>query len=224
MFTTGMTPPLSPVLLAGLAARPLSVAVIQPVLDVVLSQLYRRHPDLFERLSCLGSPVYLIDPVDLPLAAVLTTDAEHPGLRAVKSADGVEAAAVIRGPLMALLSLLQGDIDGDSLFFSRDLVIEGDTEAVVALRNAVDGCEIDMLEVVTAPFGPLAGTARRLAQVGQGVFGHMAEDLAILRSALVTPTTRRVDAHSRKLRDMDEKIDKVVAKSQRRKPQRVANV
>ncbi len=224
MFTTGMTPPLSPVLLAGLAARPLSVAVLQPVLDAFLSRLFRCHPDLFERLSCLGAPVYLIDPVDLPVAVVLTTDAENPGLRAVKSLDGVEVAAVIRGPLLALVSLLQGKIDGDALFFSRDLVIEGDTEAVVALRNAVDGSEIDMLEDITEQFGPLAGTARRLARVGQTVFERMAEDMSILHAALVAPTAHRVDAHSRKLREMDEKIDKVTAKSHRRQPQRAARV
>ena len=50
---------------------------------------------------------------------------------------------------------MHGAFDGDALFFSRDLIIEGDTEAVLALRNAIDNEEIDLAAEVTALFGPL---------------------------------------------------------------------
>lgn len=203
--TPGPTPPLSPILLAGLAARPLPPRLLQPALSAAMATLSRRHPGLFERLSDLGAPVYLIDPVDLPLAFVLTADVEHPSLKAVRTGDGAGAVATIRGPMLSLLSLLEGRIDGDALFFSRDLVIEGDTEAVVALRNAVDGLEIDLLAEVTNAFGPLAGVIRRLAQVGQGMFARVADDLSILHSALIAPTQRRLDAHGAKLKSLDEK-------------------
>jgi predicted lipid carrier protein YhbT len=39
------------------------------------------------------------------------------------------------------MQLLEGKLDGDALFFSRDLVVDGDTEAVVMLRNIIDGAE-----------------------------------------------------------------------------------
>jgi len=41
-----------------------------------------------------------------------------------------------------MIELLEGRADGDALFFSRTLTVEGDMEAVVALRNAIDGSEI----------------------------------------------------------------------------------
>lgn len=207
MFSSGPTPPLSPVLLGGLAARPLSPKLLQPALSAAMATLSRRHPGLFERLSDLGSPVYLIDPIDLPLAFVLTADEEHPTLVAVRDGEGSGAVATIRGPLLNLISLLEGRIDGDALFFSRDLVIEGDTEAVVALRNAVDGLEIDLMAEMTASFGPLAGVVRKVAQLGQGVFSRMADDLSILHGALIAPTKRRVDAQGAKLRSLEEKLN-----------------
>ena len=50
--------------------------------------------------------------------------------------------ARIAAPLIVLLGMIDGTYDGDALFFSRDLVIEGDTEAVLALRNAIENAEL----------------------------------------------------------------------------------
>lgn len=49
--------------------------------------------------------------------------------------------------------MIHGTLDGDALFFARDLVIEGDTEAVLALRNALDDAEIDLLTAAAAALG-----------------------------------------------------------------------
>lgn len=46
---------------------------------------------------------------------------------------------------MTLAQLAQGNGDGDALFFSRDITIEGDTEAIVALRNALDDSSLDII-------------------------------------------------------------------------------
>ena len=73
----------------------------------------------------------------------------------VKRGDAVAWEAHIAGPFAALLGMLHGTMDGDALFFSRDIIIEGDTEAVLALRNALDDAEIDILGEITASLGPL---------------------------------------------------------------------
>ena len=52
--------------------------------------------------------------------------------------------------------MVHGAMDGDALFFSRDIVIEGDTEAVLALRNAVDDAEIDLADEVASMTGPVS--------------------------------------------------------------------
>jgi len=47
--------------------------------------------------------------------------------------------------------MIDGTYDGDALFFSRDLVIEGDTEAVLALRNAIENAELNPSTVLGLP-------------------------------------------------------------------------
>lgn len=199
-------PPLSPVLLAGVAARPLPPALLQPLLDIAMRGVRSRHPDLFDRLSGLDDPIYLVDPVDLPFVFVLRPNPQNPTLRALRSGEGVAATATIRGPFLRLIDLLEGRIDGDALFFTRELAIEGDTEAVVALRNAVDGAEIDVMTDVLSLFGPLGGPLRRVSGLAGAVFGRLSEDLEILRAALVAPVARRTDAAVSGLKDLDERL------------------
>ena len=214
-------PPFSPVLLAGLALRPLPPALLQPALVVALAAIRRNHPGVFERLSGLGDPVFLIDPVDLPFVFVLTADARAPGLYCVANGEDVTATATIRGPLLTLIDLLEGRLDGDALFFSRELTIEGDTEAVVALRNAVDGAEIELDDDLASLLGPLAGPARFLAGAAATQFSRLAEDLETLRAAVVGPVLRHADAQAVRLDDLDEtvgELKRATAKSRKRRP------
>lgn len=65
---------------------------------------------------------------------------------------------------MLLLGLLEGRCDADALFFSRELSVTGDIEAMLALRNALDDSAIDLPRELGRLAGPLsflvAGTAR----------------------------------------------------------------
>ena len=178
----GKPPPLSPVLLAGLMARPLPPQLLQPVLDAVFAALTRRHPGLFERLSGLNAPVFLIDPIDLPLVFVLDANPHHPRLTAARESDG-RATATIRGPLLKLIDLLEGRVDGDALFFSRALSIQGDTEAVVALRNAVDDADIDLRGDLLASLGPLGGPLRHALGLGGSLYARLSGDLELLKAS-----------------------------------------
>jgi O2-independent ubiquinone biosynthesis protein UbiU len=164
-------PPFSPVRLAGILARPLPPAVLNPVLATAMAVIRKRYPDVFERLAVLGAPVFLIDPVELPFVFVLSVDPDAPQLRATHNSNNVVARATIQGPFMLLIELMEGRIDGDSLFFSRDLLIEGDTESVVALRNAVDGAGIDVLGSLISLLGPLAEPVQHAADMGARVIG-----------------------------------------------------
>ncbi len=201
-----MASPFSPALLAGFAMRPLPLALLQPLLNAAMAALGRRHPGLFDRLEGLDDPRFLIDPVDLPFFFVLRPDSAGPSLRAVKTPpDESEVTAYIRGPLLTLIDLLEGRIDGDAMFFSRDLEIEGDTEAVVALRNAVDGAEIDVLGDLLSPLGLLAGPARRAAGLAGAVFSRAAKDLEELRTAFIAPAMRHGEAQDAASKDREGK-------------------
>jgi predicted lipid carrier protein YhbT len=137
------------------------------VLERLAAGLATREPNLFIRLGPHADKVFLIEPVDLPVAFRLTPRPVRPVVVPVRRPPAGRWNARIAGPLAALVGLVHGAFDGDALFFARDIVVEGDTEAVLALRNALDDAEIDLLaEIATAfrPVGPqLEPYARRLA-------------------------------------------------------------
>jgi predicted lipid carrier protein YhbT len=141
------------------ALRLVPLAPLSFVAARLARSLGRRHPSLFARLGDQADKTFLIDPTDLPLAFLLSPRPEGPRLEAVRrEAAGVWNARVA-GPLAALIGLVHGAYDGDALFFSRDLVIEGDTEAVLGLRNAIDNEEIDLVREAMALLGPFESIA-----------------------------------------------------------------
>ena len=96
---------------------------------------------------------------------VITPHIGNPSASVARSAEGLDFDARIAGPIAALVGLVHGAYDGDALFFSRDLVVEGDVEAVLALRNALDDAEIDLVEEAAAALGPLASPAQQVGKV-----------------------------------------------------------
>lgn len=206
---TGRLPPaLSPVLLLGFALRPAPKTPLRLAASLAMAAMVRRHRAVFERLDGLDNPNFLIEPADLPVRFLLSVALPSPRLAVIGEDEdlGIEPAATIRGPMPVLIDLLEGRIDGDALFFSRSLAVEGDMAAVVALRNAVDGAEVSLVEDLLAPLGPLGVPARALVTAGGRLYRRAERDLETLRAALVAPVTRRCDAQESRLRDLDEAV------------------
>jgi len=161
-----------------LGARIMRVMPLRPLAmasERLVASLGRRHPSLFARLAEHTNKVFLIDPTDLPIVFRLVPDPARPRLDVLRNGGNETWDARIAGPLAGFLGLVHGAFDGDALFFSRDLVIEGNTEAVLALRNAIDNEEIDLAAEVPALFGPLGPLAerpaRRLLTIAEGLSG-----------------------------------------------------
>jgi predicted lipid carrier protein YhbT len=141
----------------GAIAR-LACLVLQPVLTRVVRRVAARHPSLFARLGPHQATDFLIDPVELPFALHLRPDPHALVFRAVPRDATPQAGATIRGRFLLLMELIDAEQDGDAAFFSRDLEVSGDTEAVVRLRNALDDMDGSLAEETSAMFGP-AGRA-----------------------------------------------------------------
>jgi predicted lipid carrier protein YhbT len=126
---------------------------VQPLLSRVVRRIAEAHPALFARRGDHRRTDFLIDPVELPFALHLRPDPQALILRAVPRHAMPHAGSVIRGRFRLLLELLDLKEDGDAAFFSRDLVVSGDTEAVVRLRNALDDVDGSIAEETAAMFG-----------------------------------------------------------------------
>lgn len=147
---TNISPPV--VIGTGLVSR-LACGLVQPLLSRVARRIAARHPSLFSRLGLHQGTDFLIDPVDLPFVLHLRPDPEALLFRAVPRDATPQAGATIRGRFMLLLELIDSEEDGDAAFFSRDLEVSGDTEAVVRLRNALDDVDGSIAEEAAALFG-----------------------------------------------------------------------
>lgn len=132
--------------------------------NMLLRRLMRQHPGLFERLGEHMSKRFAFRPSDLPFTFLIEPAEET--ITVLRSDGEVHADAIVEGPFFILLALMEGRLDGDALFFSRDLVVTGDMEAMVAMRNALDDCDIDLpkdLSPLAGPFAPVvAHTAARI--------------------------------------------------------------
>lgn len=137
----------------GAVAR-LACLALQPVLTRVVRRVAARHPSLFARLGSHQTTDFLIDAVELPFALHLRPDPQALVFRAVPRDAAPRAGATIRGRFLLLLELIDAEEDGDAAFFSRDLEVAGDTEAVVRLRNALDDMDGSLAEETAAMFGP----------------------------------------------------------------------
>lgn len=211
------TAPFSPVLLMGLAMQPLPLAPLNRVLTGLIGLMHKKHSPVFDRLTAIEKPLYCIDPTDLPLILLLDANTTSPKLTAFKRLpEKTMPTATIRGPLSTLMSLLEGKMDGDALFFTRTLVIEGDTEAVLALRNAVDGSEIDLRSDISGAFGPLKGPADLVGRTGLKLFDRATKDLNHLANALTKPLLRRLENNETSQDEMEQTVKKLVKQARRK--------
>lgn len=141
------------------AMRPLPLWPMSAGLSRLARNILHRHPDINTRIDYYQDHVFLLDITDLPL--FLTLEPRKARLRAFRRGALVPGHdAGISGPLAAFLAMLHGQEDGDTLFFSGALAIDGDTAAVLALRNALDDAELDLAAELAALLPPLAGLLR----------------------------------------------------------------
>lgn len=142
----------------ALAARPLPLAPLTLMLTALARQLMRRHPGLQRRLGEHAHRRFLLDLTDLPFLLLLEPGSATPRVTAFSRRRAPAHETRIAGLTAVFLGMMHGSLDGDALFFSRDLVIEGDTAAGLALRNAIDDAELDLtaeLSVMVKPLAPL---------------------------------------------------------------------
>lgn len=143
---------------AGLKNRAAAHAMIAlrlPVEQLLSAAMRRaaRQRGLVDRLGPFRSAAFRIAPTDLPVAFSLEPDAGRGRVRVVRRTDPGCYVATISGSLLELLGLFDGSLDADAAFFGRTLRVDGDTEAVVALHNALEAADLSMADLIGVPFG-----------------------------------------------------------------------
>lgn len=195
-------PPFSPILFTGLALRPLPPMLLSRLINFFLKQVERQYPTISNRLQPLGKCCFHIIPTDFWFTFLVTLDNGKATAQVLRKEQAVlNATATISGDLLSFVKLLEGSVDGDALFFSRRLIIEGDTEATLTLRNAVDSADLSIKTILAESSGfmkPFIKDAMtRLASLHQTA----QKDFDVIQGSIV-------DTFASKISQLDEEIDR----------------
>lgn len=138
----GELPRLVRALIPAAGAVPLGIG-----LTIAVRRLARRRPGLFDRLGEFRTARYLVAPSDLDFAFLIVPDGESTTIRTV-GPHHPTATVAVRGPLLILIGLMDGTLDGDALFFHRLISIEGRIEALLALRNTLEDAALSPADLL----------------------------------------------------------------------------
>lgn len=203
-------PPFSPVLFAGFLASPIPVRIFTPIASHILANIKELYPSIFDRLKPLGFCLFLITPTDFSHQFLVTLnngDADVEILKPHTRPSVIDAS--ISGPLLTLLALLEGRIDGDALFFSRELTVSGDTEAILTLRNAVDSVDINFENILSHKFKQLVPFLNLLLPKIITLFKRSQSDMDTIRRSLISPLNHRLSLQDADLDRQEERLKKM---------------
>jgi len=134
---------------AGIVPLPIAARAA----SLLFQQVLKSHPRLFDRLGDYRYSCFGFAPTDLAFEFVIRPAGDS--IQTFRRGRSPAADAKISGPLLLMLALAEGRLDGDAVFFARKLAVTGDMEAVLALRNALDDSGIDLVKLAGEISGPI---------------------------------------------------------------------
>lgn len=105
--------------------------------------------------------------------------------------------------------MIEGRVDGNALLFLRELIIEDDTEAVLVLRNAVDGADIDIVEGLTSITADFSKPAKAFVHTAQCLYARISADLSTAAVSLQAPLKRRIKTQLAELKHQTDRPDEM---------------
>ncbi len=201
-------PQLSGAFVAGLPLHLLPTHPIAWFLQRTAAAFCRLHPGVPERLSDYAGRRLYLDPGDLPIAFILTLTSDTPRITVVteqaSSTENLDAS--VRGTLANLTALLEGEVDGDALFFSRHLQITGDMELVLALRNALDDAQVDLREVIGETFGRAAPFGQTALNAALGVTAQLDHGVSLVSRAVTATTQEQLERQTAEIEKLRAEV------------------
>lgn len=190
MSASFVLPAFSPALLLRPLLRPVPLPLFRRTANMLLRRMHRQHPGVAARLKPIAGTSFLISAAEMPYAIRLEVAPD--GRLCIPSHASPDADVHVYGTVDGLLGMLEGERDGDALFFSRELKVEGDTEALLTLRNALDSEALHLAELlVPAPLLPVAGSLHRSLR---HIHHALREDMACVADALNGKLEKRCNA------------------------------
>jgi len=134
----------------------------------------------------------------------------------------------IRGDLMALISLCLGLEDSDTLFFSRRLLMTGDTSTGLLFKNLLANLDFDLHSELEQRLGKtMANALSRFATGGlrlvETIDSRLADTVADLGERVGLSSSEKVQHLEQEVRKLREEQARLKQRSERRPLRRVAS-
>nr|WP_242468656.1 SCP2 sterol-binding domain-containing protein [Rhodovibrio salinarum] len=181
------------------------------MLQRLADRLSRSHPDVLDRLSDVGTARLLLVATDLPWSALITftADGAEVTLSRTDAESAPEAEATVTGPVERLVACAQGGGDGDAMFFAREIQVTGNSDVLVALRNALDGAELDVGQEFAALAGPLQRPATDAIGGAAWLYRRMADGLDSLKAEIRAPLQNRLDTQAQEIAQLRAEVQRL---------------
>jgi len=222
MKKDALYPPFSPVLIAGILTQPVPLYIIDKVLEHITSNLQKNHPSILERLEAIENKKFLISPTDLPFSIIITFLKDEIISVSTKDAD-IETDVRIYGSISSLVKMLDGEVDGDALFFSRELIVEGDTEALLTLRNSMDADDINILYEMLDSFGILGPIIEKFIKPSQNFSNAISDNMNLLKNSVLGTVIEELESQEAYIEKLNEKISDL-QKEQNKQKARITKI
>lgn len=185
---------LTPYFLLGVLTKPfINMSVVQIIIDKVNAILLKNHPSMLARMAEYTPALIKVVPIDLPLTLLITLNKDNLTIKINKNND-IAADATLSSTLKIFMQMLEGKTDGDALFFSRQLIIEGNTELIVAFRNVLEAENINLQDeiVATAPF--FHNLINKGVNFHKSLFNRLEADMNMLQKYCLQPIEDKFEA------------------------------
>lgn len=192
--------------LLGFFIKKIPVPVIQFFLNYSMQKMHKKYPRIFEKFDNSTDNTFLIIPTDLPFNFKLTIDPQHPTLKLVNNNYDETVSASIKASIENLLKMFEGNLDGDAAFFSKELIIEGSTAAIVTLRNAIDSEEIDVINDLSENLSLFTPFFKNLLRFSIFTYNNIDKSLLILQQTILREFSTKVTDNTKEINKLKSEI------------------
>ena len=191
-------------------------------LGITLNLFFKRYPELKTRLSELEGKIFQFEVENLEQSFFMAVD-EGGSVRIHTYSDSVPHVTM-SGSSHAFFSLLFSTKDPDSLFFSRELKLSGETDTGLHFKNILDNVDIDWEKELASFMGGTAArmTSRLFEQMNhareqgwdkaEGAFETWMEEHGVPRQAEQERFKEAVDALAERTERLERGVSRVIRK------------
>lgn len=188
-------PDFSVSLLLGQLLNPvISRSILQIGIDKLTNLFVKQHPRVISKMAKFTPCRMVLIPIDMPFCFFVEFTPDDLNINIIdNNAFSGDNLTCIKSSLELFVKMLEGNLDGDALFFSRKLSIEGDTTSIVALRNILEAESINIKDDIEETLGVFSKLFYFVNNIACGIYNDVNDNLDIVKTSIIGHVEKKVN-------------------------------